>query len=220
MDRRRFLLASSGLLVLASGPLLPFANAGSSPHTGAHHRMLRFDPAAGRFVAHTADRASMPGEPLRLQIEGLHSAARGGLASLQVDALFGGDPGGQWRFRAWHFDRDNRHGSSRASSFNLAPGALGGLELSFRSAPEAPLQRELCACPTLATGRYLLLIGSQPLPAIDAIAFSGDWQRPLGDAVEVDYLSLQVTPPQHLPDLSLREDLACLRAEAESATTA
>jgi hypothetical protein len=225
MDRRFFILASTGLVAMAASPLMSLAGAAGRAPAGDHHALLRFDPDASRFLPHTDVAGVAHGTPLHLQFEGFHASARGGVCSLQIDTLTGA-PGQAvpWRSIAWHYQRGDTHGSSRASGFDVETGSLHGLELSFRAQPLAAQQRELldltASAAGLVPGRYVLIISAQPLPPIGSLAFSGDWSAPLAASGDFDYLSIHIGARADDVDLSLRADLACLQAERECAATA
>jgi len=213
MQRRQFLLASAAvsastivgsvlsLPALAVQPSLPLPV------------LLRLLPEAGRFMPFVPSMALTPAAGLRLSLHSFHPAAGSALSALRVDALFG-DAASPWRFQAWHYARGDALGSSRGNGFDLGEGGFQGLALHPQydqgaDAGELRCGPGLLDGTALTPGRYLLLVDARHAP-LAGLPFSGDWNRPLGEIDAYDHFAVGVEPVTASPDLSLREDLACL----------
>ncbi len=222
MDRRNFICCSAGLVTAAAGSMLsPQSLHARSQSTNSIH-LYRFDSERQCFVTLAeAIPAPLPVAPeaLRLSLDGFHPAASGGVRSLDIQAAFDRGGGERWRFFAWHYRSDDRHGSSRASGFDLASNSRCRLEFTLSAEPltSSCMQTlNLDSSAGIEPGRYVAVIapGRSPEPLL---AFSGDWRKPLADGAAFDYLSLRLEVQEAAVDLAARADLACVDACQESA---
>lgn len=216
IDRRSFICRSAGLAIVAAGSMLSPLPLHARLRSFERVRLFRLDDDQRFFVGDGLKRA-MPGRsgeprPLRLSLEGFHPASSDGIHALDIQAVFDDGAGERWRFFAWHYRGGDRHGSSRASGFDL--GAESDCRLEFTSLDEPSVPPciqvlDMAHATGPEPGRYVALIGRRPLPA-GGLLFSGDWREPLADTGAFDYLSLRLDVRVEEADLTVRADLACM----------
>lgn len=183
------------------------------PTASSGVQWLRFDDERGRFLPDTGRAPLLAVErsmPLRMTLEGFHPAVSGGVAALDIHALFDRGDGEHWRFLAWHYRNGDPFGSSRGSGFDLEPGAACCLEFAIKeqaSAVSCMQTLDLTCAAGLEPGRYLVAITGMPF--VSELPFGGDWSRPLGKVSPFDHLLVRVDRRLPVPDLALRADLAC-----------